>query len=305
MRGYPVLTGAAAALIASLAGALAQQPAQPVKVGVLECRGGASVGFIVGSVTNLGCVLPSTVRRTIVISPPSARSASISASRRSRHWPGASTRRWRGSGRRSLRQLCRRPRQRLDRHRPWWQRPDRRLRQFDRVAAAQRAGSGRPQRRGRFGRIGIAAGPVKTMSRITALIILAVAIAGSAIASDERLRSVACCMQTSIGRIFALSSILSLSSAIMPSPTGRRAGAAGAHCSGGRGGGPSFFAAAMKSRCGSASAHRDAGGGGSNPGGAPARRRKRHSRGASRNVEHVSGTIQMGGSDPVPHHGAE
>src|SRR5437868_9126682 len=57
MRGYPVLTGAAAALIASLAGALAQQPAQPVKVGVLECRGGASIGFIVGSVTNLGCVL--------------------------------------------------------------------------------------------------------------------------------------------------------------------------------------------------------------------------------------------------------
>ena len=34
----------------------AQQPVQRVKVGVLECRGGASVGFIVGSVTNLGCV---------------------------------------------------------------------------------------------------------------------------------------------------------------------------------------------------------------------------------------------------------
>ena len=30
---------------------------QRVQVGVLECRGGASVGFIVGSVTNLGCVL--------------------------------------------------------------------------------------------------------------------------------------------------------------------------------------------------------------------------------------------------------
>ena len=56
MRGFPVLSGAAAALIASLAVALAQQPAQRVKVGVLECRGGASVGFIVGSVTNLGCV---------------------------------------------------------------------------------------------------------------------------------------------------------------------------------------------------------------------------------------------------------
>ena len=30
---------------------------QRVRVGVLECRGGASIGFVVGSVTNLGCVL--------------------------------------------------------------------------------------------------------------------------------------------------------------------------------------------------------------------------------------------------------
>ena len=44
-------------LVASLAGANAQQPMQRVQVGVLECRGGSSVGFIVGSVTNLGCVL--------------------------------------------------------------------------------------------------------------------------------------------------------------------------------------------------------------------------------------------------------
>jgi hypothetical protein len=55
MRGFPVLWGAAAALIVSLASAQAQQ-SDRVKVGVLECRGGASVGFIVGSVTNLGCV---------------------------------------------------------------------------------------------------------------------------------------------------------------------------------------------------------------------------------------------------------
>ena len=33
------------------------QPITRLQVGVLECRGGASVGFIVGSVTNLGCVL--------------------------------------------------------------------------------------------------------------------------------------------------------------------------------------------------------------------------------------------------------
>ena len=57
MRRFPILAGAAAALLAFVAGADAQQPMQRVQVGVLECRGGASVGFIVGSVTNLGCVL--------------------------------------------------------------------------------------------------------------------------------------------------------------------------------------------------------------------------------------------------------
>ena len=45
-----------AALASSISGANAQQ-VQRVQVGVLECRGGASVGFVVGSVTNLGCVL--------------------------------------------------------------------------------------------------------------------------------------------------------------------------------------------------------------------------------------------------------
>ena len=48
---------AATLLVTSFTGAYAQQPIQRVQVGVLECRGGASVGFIVGSVTNLGCVL--------------------------------------------------------------------------------------------------------------------------------------------------------------------------------------------------------------------------------------------------------
>jgi Protein of unknown function (DUF992) len=62
MRRSIILTGilagvVATTLIASVAGANAQQPMQRVQVGVLECRGGASVGFIVGSVTNLGCVL--------------------------------------------------------------------------------------------------------------------------------------------------------------------------------------------------------------------------------------------------------
>ena len=46
----------AATMLAALP-ADAQQPMTRVQVGVLECRGGASIGFIVGSVTNLGCVL--------------------------------------------------------------------------------------------------------------------------------------------------------------------------------------------------------------------------------------------------------
>jgi hypothetical protein len=58
MRRSLLLTAAVVTtLAASIAGAAAQQPMQRVQVGILECRGGASVGFIVGSVTNLGCVL--------------------------------------------------------------------------------------------------------------------------------------------------------------------------------------------------------------------------------------------------------
>ena len=57
MRRSFLLAGlAAASLVASVANGGAQQQ-RMVRVGVLECRGGASVGFIVGSVTHLGCVL--------------------------------------------------------------------------------------------------------------------------------------------------------------------------------------------------------------------------------------------------------
>lgn len=45
-----------AALIIGTVAAAQGQPIQRIQAGVLECRGGASVGFIVGSVTNLGCV---------------------------------------------------------------------------------------------------------------------------------------------------------------------------------------------------------------------------------------------------------
>jgi hypothetical protein len=58
MRRIFILTGVAITLlVASFAGAHAQQPMQQVQVGILECRGGTSIGFIIGSVTNLGCVL--------------------------------------------------------------------------------------------------------------------------------------------------------------------------------------------------------------------------------------------------------
>ena len=57
MRRSSILAGVAFALTAFVAGSNAQQPMTRVQVGILECRGGASIGFIVGSVTNLGCVL--------------------------------------------------------------------------------------------------------------------------------------------------------------------------------------------------------------------------------------------------------
>jgi hypothetical protein len=58
MRRSSILAGVAATLlIASFTGTQAQAPLNRVQVGVLECRGGASIGFIVGSVTHLGCVL--------------------------------------------------------------------------------------------------------------------------------------------------------------------------------------------------------------------------------------------------------
>ena len=55
MRRSLILAAAALAMLASSIGGADAQQVQRVQVGVLECRGGASVGFIVGSVTNLGC----------------------------------------------------------------------------------------------------------------------------------------------------------------------------------------------------------------------------------------------------------
>src|SRR5437660_320693 len=55
MRRWLLLAVTTATLLAS--SAQAQAPMNRVRVGVLECRGGASIGFVVGSVTHLGCVL--------------------------------------------------------------------------------------------------------------------------------------------------------------------------------------------------------------------------------------------------------
>jgi hypothetical protein len=58
MRRSLILAGIAGSLLLALsAAAPAQQPMTRVQVGILECRGGSSFGFVVGSVTNLGCVL--------------------------------------------------------------------------------------------------------------------------------------------------------------------------------------------------------------------------------------------------------
>jgi hypothetical protein len=57
MRRFLIVAGAGLTMLASATIASAQAPMQRVQVGILECRGGASVGFIVGSVTHLGCVL--------------------------------------------------------------------------------------------------------------------------------------------------------------------------------------------------------------------------------------------------------
>src|SRR4051812_42011263 len=58
-RMFSLGIGFAAFLV--MAGVEAQSQ-QGVQLGVLNCRGGASTGFIVGSVTNLGCVLTNTGR---------------------------------------------------------------------------------------------------------------------------------------------------------------------------------------------------------------------------------------------------
>jgi hypothetical protein len=58
-RGLSIVI-AATMLSALVSPGLAQQPAQSaqkVQVGVLECLGGATIGFLVGAVVNLRCVL--------------------------------------------------------------------------------------------------------------------------------------------------------------------------------------------------------------------------------------------------------
>ena len=166
MRRLVTLAGIAVAMLVAPFTTHAQQPMQRVQVGILECRGGASIGFIVGSVTHLGCVLRvdgmpedryvATIRKVGV-------DLGITQE------IGAGLGRLRAIGpawaRRSLRQLRRRGRQRSDRRRCWRQCAGRWLEQFDRAAAAQRAGPGRLERRGRAGKPGTSAGKVILLSR--------------------------------------------------------------------------------------------------------------------------------------------
>jgi hypothetical protein len=57
---FSTLTIAIASLVASFVSANALPP---VRAGVLECRGGQNVGFVVGSVTSLECVFQGQGRR--------------------------------------------------------------------------------------------------------------------------------------------------------------------------------------------------------------------------------------------------
>lgn len=58
MRLSTILAATMTTALVSLVGATAaQQPSARVQVGLLECRGGASIGFIIGSTNNLACVL--------------------------------------------------------------------------------------------------------------------------------------------------------------------------------------------------------------------------------------------------------
>ncbi len=52
-----LLAGLTAIVMAATGVGVHAQQMDRVRVGVLECRGGTSIGFIVGSVTHLGCVL--------------------------------------------------------------------------------------------------------------------------------------------------------------------------------------------------------------------------------------------------------
>ena len=91
MRRLLAFAGLALALSVPVATTSAQQA--KVQIGVLECRGGSSVGFIVGSVTNLGCVLRNPGQPDDFYVATIRKVGSISASRRNPRWPGVCSRR--------------------------------------------------------------------------------------------------------------------------------------------------------------------------------------------------------------------
>ena len=132
----------AAALVASATQAMAQ--GSRVEVGVLECRG-STTSFIVGSVTELGCMF-----RASDNSPPEPYHATIRRAGVDIGFPQQVAVAWavfaptRGIQRGDLAGiLCRRVGERHGRRRPRRQRADRRIEQHHRVPAAERPGADR------------------------------------------------------------------------------------------------------------------------------------------------------------------
>jgi hypothetical protein len=63
MPRFATLFSAAAVMLAASAVTAAAQQPMMARVGVLECTGGPSAGYLIGSVTNLNCMLTRNGRR--------------------------------------------------------------------------------------------------------------------------------------------------------------------------------------------------------------------------------------------------
>ncbi len=155
VRALAILSISAAALAASTAAF-----AEPVQIGVLECAGGPSVGYVIGSNAALNCVFRPSTRRGDEGYVGSMKSHRPRRRRHNRHGIGLAglravekcfTRRTRRLLRRGVRQCIRRRRRRS-------QCAGRRTQQFHHAPAGQRTGPDRPQSRRHGEQRGIASG---------------------------------------------------------------------------------------------------------------------------------------------------